>query len=308
MMHIATTPDAAPSPPWPAARRLGALMHRALLVEVTLTPKPGLVDRRNTGAHADMDLATFRTSARAIAPWFPRFVALGRRTADLAGPDVLSLARRDGLACEQAMFAATGGVNTHKGSIFSFGLLATAAGRLLARGQPPRRDALCAEVALLCDGLVGRDLPQASGATAGERLFQRYGLTGARGEAASGFATVRHHALPAYLGARAAGRNRQDALLEALLTLLAVNPDTNLVARGGLDGLDHVRHQARRLLAEGATATSDLRTRLACFDDDLIARNLSPGGSADLLAVTWFLAMLPAGPHPDPDVQRRGTC
>ncbi|MTJ84207.1 MAG: triphosphoribosyl-dephospho-CoA synthase CitG [Telmatospirillum sp.] len=277
-----------------SAGSVGRLAYRALLQEVTLTPKPGLVDRANTGAHDDMDLATFFASARAIAPWFGRFLTEGGRTAGDPAPLALGALRRLGMACEQAMFAATGGVNTHKGSIFAFGLLCGAAGRLLAGGRPFDRVILCREVEHLCEGLVARDLSgRAASATAGERLFHHHGMTGARGEAASGFATVRHHALPALFAARAAGAPPRMALFQAFLTLLAVNPDTNLVARGGLPGLAHVQARARRLLDDGGWAAPGFLKKMADFDQDLIARRLSPGGSADLLAVTWFLAYLP---------------
>ncbi|RTF44185.1 triphosphoribosyl-dephospho-CoA synthase, partial [Serratia marcescens] len=88
---------------------------RALLVEVNLTPKPGLVDRHNTGAHRDMDLGHFYRSARAIGVWLPRFIQRGREDAALPAEQQLARLRPLGLACENQMFRATGGINTHKG-------------------------------------------------------------------------------------------------------------------------------------------------------------------------------------------------
>jgi triphosphoribosyl-dephospho-CoA synthase len=115
-------------------------------------------------------------------------------------------------------------------------------------------------------------------------------LTGARGEAQSGFAMARAHGLQPYLRARAQGWDEERALLEALLHLLAHNPDTNLVARGGLAGLDRVQTHARRLLAHGDLSTPARKQHLRAFDQLLIRHHLSPGGSADLLSVVWFLA------------------
>ncbi len=89
----------------------------ALRREVELTPKPGLVDRESNGAHRDMDLPLFRRSIAAIAPWFSRFVTAGELSANEKGYVALSKVRSVGLACEQDMFRATGGVNTHKGGI-----------------------------------------------------------------------------------------------------------------------------------------------------------------------------------------------
>ena len=126
-----------------------------------------------------------------------------------------------------------------------------------------------------------------------ERVFQRYGLTGATGEAASGHATVRTTALPVYDRLRLDGVGEDVVLLQVLLHLLAVNDDTNLLSRGGPAGLDYVCAHARKLLWEGGALTPDGVKKMAAFDDTLIARNLSPGGTAVLLGLTWFLAQFP---------------
>lgn len=303
------------------AEAVGALVSQALRKEVELTPKPGLVDRLNSGAHRDMNLATFHASIKAIAPWFPVFYRIGASMRDLPPEALLARIRPEGIDCEAAMLRATGGVNTHKGSIFSMGLLCATAGRLdhgenystipgaphLAQlhrakcGKPQlstsfvQRDALCAEVARICSGLVEAELLRVqSPRTAGEKLFQTYGLTGVRGEAASGFSTVRNHALPAFEKMLLREGNEEKALHEALLYLLAVNHDTNLVHRGGLAALAHVQSRALSLIEAGGVQSSDFKVRMLDFDSDLIARNLSPGGSADLLAVTWFLSRFPS--------------
>jgi triphosphoribosyl-dephospho-CoA synthase len=276
-----------------AGEAIGRLAALALVRELELTPKPGLVDRANCGAHRDMDLRTFRASIAAIAPWFPFFFQRGVEACAEAADVFLRHIRGDGLACERAMFAATGGVNTHKGSLFTFGLLCAAAGRLHGRGELLDTDTVCAEVASLCDGLVQRDFVEPKTAhTAGERLYWLHGLTGARGEAQSGFATARTHGVANYLRARGHAANEEQALFEALLHLMAHNRDTNLVARGGLAGLDFVQAHAKQLLTGPMPPMHVRKAQLAALDQALIARNLSPGGSADLLAVSWFLANL----------------
>ena len=267
---------------------------RAVLTELLLTPKPGLVDRRNCGAHDDMDFQTFLASARAIAPWWHRFVEKGHASAHVPAGALLPLVRPTGVLCERAMFEATRGVNTHKGAIFSLGLLCFAAGRLDAQGIAPSRERMCEEVAGMCAGLVERELDRAQEPrTAGERAFRSHGLGGARAEAASGYASVQVVTLPVYDRLRRAGVGDEVALLEVLLHLMAFNPDTNLVSRGGLAGLQHVRERARGLLREGGALAPDGLKKMEALDDDLIARHLSPGGSADLLGVTWFLAQFP---------------
>lgn len=278
----------------PVAERLADVVIDALLREVYLTPKPGLVDRRNNGSHRDMDVGTFEASAAAIRPALAAFVRLGTAIALVPADQVLELARPMGLACERAMLAATGGVNTHKGSIFAFGLLLCAVGRLWAVGAPIACETVCEEVARIVGGIVERELerphePQ----SAGERLFQRYGLTGARGEAASGFATVRHGALPVLERELAAGKSDATALAAAFLYLLEHNADTNLAARGGIEGLIWAQTEAARLRRAGGVDAPDYGVRMRALDDAFMARNLSPGGSADLLAVTWMLHRLP---------------
>ncbi|MGU3488827.1 triphosphoribosyl-dephospho-CoA synthase CitG [Enterobacter bugandensis] len=251
-----------------------ALAEAALWQELELTPKPGLVDKLNTGSHRDMDHALFVRSIAAITPWFARFAELGEAHADKPAAQQLRIIRPMGMACEQAMYAATNGVNTHKGGIFALGLLCFAAGRV----KNISASSLCCEVSNICSGLVSRELAARSGqATAGERQFQQYGLTGARGEAESGFATVR----------KALGQWNGQSLHDLLLRLMAVNQDSNLVSRGGIQGLRYVQGYARELLANGWD-----REALLKMDKALIERNLSPGGSADLLSVGWVLSAI----------------
>ncbi|WP_323633698.1 triphosphoribosyl-dephospho-CoA synthase CitG [Enterobacter hormaechei] len=249
-----------------------ALAAEALWQELELTPKPGLVDRLNNGSHHDMDHTLFLHSIAAITPWFARFAELGEAHAEKPAGEQLRIIRPMGMACEQAMYAATGGVNTHKGGIFALGLLCFAAGRV----KNISADSLCCEVSNICRGLVARELGGRSGqATAGERQFQQYGLTGARGEAESGFSTVR----------KALAQWKGNTLHDLLLRLMAINQDSNLVSRGGTEGLRYVQDYAQELLANGWDQDALLR-----MDNALIERNLSPGGSADLLSVGWVLS------------------
>lgn len=264
---------------------------RAMLAEVNLSPKPGLVDRYNNGAHRDMALEDFYRSADAIRLWLPRFVEMGACSAGLPESAVLAAIRPIGMACEAAMFRATAGVNTHKGSIFSLGLLCTAAGRLTQQQKRVTPEALCRLVAVFCEGLTARELAQHNpGQTAGQRLYMQLGLTGARGEAEAGFPLVSDHALPHYQALKAQGIDPELALLDTLLVLMARNGDTNVASRGGADGLRWLQQRAIALLRQGGIRRASDLHLLEEFDNACIARHLSPGGSADLLIVTWFLA------------------
>lgn len=269
----------------PLVTDVPGLAVQALRLELDLTPKAGLVDRANSGAHRDMDYARFIKSIAAITPWFYLFELAGKSYAQRPASEQLRLLRTKGIACEQDMYTATGGVNTHKGGIFSLGLLSFAAGRLQGQNRAVTADALCQQVSEICSGLVERELAaKTQPVTAGEKQFHLFGLTGVRGEAERGFATVRQAVLPFWHQEQG---ERQ--LHNALLRLMAVNQDSNLVSRGGIHGLRFVQSYARKLLATGWD-----KAALRKMDAVLTARQLSPGGSADLLAVSWVLAELPA--------------
>lgn len=275
------------------------LAYRAMLAEVNLTPKPGLVDRNNCGAHKDMALEDFHRSALAIRQWLPRFIEFGACSANLPAVDVLIGLRPIGIACETDMFRVTAGVNTHKGSIFSLGLLCAAIGRLHTLHRLITPELICSTAAAFCRGLTERELQSTinnhknqPSQTAGQRLFQQLGLTGARGEAEAGYPLVIQLALPHYRDRLAQGIDPELALLDTLLVLMAHNGDTNVASRGGPSGLSWLQQRAKALLCQGGIRhPSDLR-HLHDFDQECIQRNLSAGGSADLLIITWFLAQI----------------
>ncbi len=261
---------------------------RALLYEVAVTPKPGLIDRLNSGSHRDMDMYSFLASAASLYPYFAECVKIGRETADRPAPETFAALRCPGKLAEAGMLKATGGVNTHKGAIFTLGLLCGAMGRL-DREKWREPETLLAEVAAMTAG-VEKELEAAEIAqTAGERFYRRYGVTGVRGQAAAGFPTVLQYGLPVLENGLAAGKTQDEAGAAALLHLLAHTPDTNMIARGGYEKAAEKQKELQTLLA--GTPYPD-RAALEALDRDYIAENLSPGGSADLLALCWLLWFL----------------
>ncbi len=270
---------------------LAALATKALTDEVNTTPKPGLVDRANSGSHRDMDLRTFEASIAALAPYWEACVRIGRETADLPPEDTFARLRIAGKRAEGEMLRATGGVNTHKGAVFTLGAVCGALGRLW-RPEGPCRDvkrilAECAAVtrSVSADWAAAEALPDEE-LTAGQRLYRRYGLPGIRGEAAAGLPGVGETALPALEAALAAGKSRNDAGAVALLHLIARGTDTNMIARGGPETAAAAAAEAKALLERSPMPAMG---EIAALDESFIARNLSPGGCADLLAVTYFL-------------------
>lgn len=273
------------------AQSIADTMRQALITEATLTPKAGLVDAAHNGGHHDMNLALFLRSADAIAPYLGDCAATGMTFAGHpASPAILAAIRPIGLAAEAAMRAATGGVNTHKGAIFAFGLTAAALGKRLAEQHAATLADVQADVRALCAEILA-ELHQGDCDSAGKRGYARHGISGARGEAASGFATVSAHALPLYQQELAADGNERRALLAALVALYAANDDSTTLARVGLDGLRAHQHWARTLLADRATLADEARLSdaIAAYARNCAAKRLSAGGSADLLALTAWL-------------------
>ncbi len=266
------------------------LACRALLYEVLTTPKPGLVDRSNTGSHRDMDVFTFASSTAALYPYFAQCALIGSDHADQDTEHTFALLRTAGKTAEGIMLEATEGINTHRGAIFSLGLLCAAAGQLDREAW--QADDLLNACAQMTRGLTARDLEglaEGNARTFGQQLYLARGITGIRGEAEAGFPLVRQYGLPRLEAGLAAGRSVNDAGCAVLLEIMAHNTDTNVIRRGGMDALDRVRSRAAALLRQEPWPSADA---LRAFDEELIKNNISPGGSADLLAMCYMLHFL----------------
>lgn len=269
------------------ARRISKAAVNALLEEVHTTPKPGLVDQRNNGSHTDMDLPLFVTSANVLRPYFAHCCAIGQSTAALTPAEVFPSLQNAGLAAERAMFAATHGVNTHKGAIYTLGILCAAVARLWHTGD---LSPAVQTVLSLCSQIAGAaaeaELSQSREDTAGLRLYRQLGIRGIRGEMADGLPSLSKIALPAFQQALDHGipRNRAGAI--TLLHLIAHVQDTTLYHRGGCAGASFAMDSAQKMLEQHTFPSVE---QMEALDDAFIARRLSPGGCADLLAATYFL-------------------
>lgn len=261
----------------PAA--IGATATACLKREVALYPKPGLVSPVDSGAHDDMDAAMMDRSADALEPFFARLADAGAVGAEM---DRL---RAIGIEAEAAMMAATGGVNTHRGAIFGMGLLCAAAGFRAAYAVP----------GTLGDIVANRWGPAIGGGPVplhshGSAVARRHGAGGARAEAGAGFPSLYAVALPALAeGRRLAPDDPDAARVHALMTLVARVADTNLLYRGGAEGLDFAQGQARAFLDAGGCGVPGWRARGIAMHRGFVARRLSPGGCADLLGMALFV-------------------
>lgn len=264
--------------------RVDALALWALRREVALYPKAGLVSLVDTGSHADMDAATFFASAAALQGYFRDMAEAGADGADFGKLNAI------GRRAEARMFAATGGVNTHRGAVFSLGLLSASAGINIARGTLAA-STICNTVANRWGrALLASRPPQDF--SHGAQVRARYGAPGAREEAAAGFPTLLLYTLPAFEEAFAVRRCLATAALHSFYASMAVLEDNNLLYRGGLSGLEEARSLADAFMLDGGMLSPLGQCRAIEIHRRFVSRRLSPGGSADLLIATLFLAAL----------------
>ncbi len=351
--------------PVPTMRQLAARAAqtavRALLREAEAGPKPGLVDRFGPGVHTDMDIRHFRLSATALGPFFeaitlesaifmatmpqngygrfdlrPASTATSQYADTRDAPTALAVTLRNlGVQAESAMLSATGGINTHKGAIWTLGLLCAAVGSLAGYGSSKAAGILpaslprcldtessylnagivCAHAAQLAQAILsfgvdpdsitnsGRNAitPQnmhtlpAPGMTKGLVARQAYGLRSARDEALAGFPSIQFRALPLARKLRNSRLPEDEKVISVLLAVMCEADDTCLVARGGLPALQAAKSTARQVLDRGGPGSGEGGILYRKMVADFKDQGLSPGGSADLCAATLFLAELEAG-------------
>ena len=265
--------------------RVASNAARALLYEVAASPKPGLVDRCNSGSHRDMDFFTFIDSAAVLAPYFRGFAQQGRELAEQPVEQILPQLRYPGRLAEEQMKKITHGVNCHKGIIFSLGVICCALGMRYEQGKAFNVHETLQLSKEICAALLDDFKSITEPHSYGERLYIQYGIKGIRGEAAEGYPSVENVALPALRNYLKQGLSLNDAGAWTLLELLVVTEDSNILARSDIETLRMVQKQAQDLL-NAPERSMDLLNDL---DRRFIQQNLSPGGCADLLALTYFL-------------------
>lgn len=260
---------------------IGDVAARCLVNELETWPKPGLVSHVDNGSHDDMDAGTFRRSAAAIRPYLQRLAEAGARGSGMGRLRII------GLEAERAMLAATAEINTHRGAIFGLGLLCAAAGARTGGLVDPGIPLGDVVTRLWGDSILDGPVLLHSHGSVARRRFR---AGGARIEAAKGFPSVYRIGLPALRRATpVAPTDPEAARVEACFALIASVEDTNLLHRGGLDGLRFAHDAARRFIDAGGVRASGWRARAQSIHESFVARRLSPGGSADLLAMTLFV-------------------
>jgi triphosphoribosyl-dephospho-CoA synthase len=267
------------------ARWLAAAAVSALMDEADLTPKPGLVDTRSSGAHGDMNLKMLHRSARSLRATFTAIASRSFEAKESIGlRESLSELGRQG---ERTMLRTTRGVNTHRGAIWTLGLLC--AGAAMLAGQEQSAETICAQAARIARL---RDSYTSNTATHGQRVHDIYGMRGARGEAEEGFRHIVEIGLPKLRSSRREGLTEEHARRNALIAIMGALNDTCLLHRGGLNALAVAKRGAKRILALGGVATTGGSWAAGELDRDLLRLRASPGGSADLLAGVLFLDLI----------------
>lgn len=269
---------------------------KALLYEVSAAPKPGLVDRLGPGAHDDMDYFTFVDSTLALQETFYECAEAGVNFKGENPTELLEALRPIGILGEEKMLQATDGVNTHKGAIFSLGILCAAAGRLISESS--NAHALCEYVKQMAFGLTKElnTTVRGEALTSGERLYKSSGILGIRGEVEAGFPSVMEFGLPALQSMSTEGLlDRNEIMIQTLIELMYHVDDTNVLSRKGVSGLNYVRNQAKKALELGGVYTEEGWYFIVKLDQEFTEKNISPGGTADMLAVTLMLHFLSSG-------------
>ena len=251
---------------------IGVFAAQALQEELDLTPKPGLIDHQDNGAHGDMNYAVMLRSIRALEPYFIQLAAMGSTLALPTAQNIIQC----GLAAEKAMLSATNGVNTHKGAVFALGLFCIAAANSFYHLQRVSSDLVCKAIKAMV-----QEIPSAHN-THGAAVREQYSVKGARDLAAEGYRSLFEQWLP-YYREHIADEHVQQRLLLYIITTL---DDNNLYHRGG----EQLAHEAQQRCAQ-VLENFDMEN-LQALNDWMKTRNLSPGGSADMLALTLFAAHL----------------
>ena len=270
------------------SERIATAAQQGLLYELVTTPKPGLVDINDSGSHQDMDRFTFSASAASLYPYFYKAACLGFTSRGKNLKKAFESLRKLGKQAETTMFGTTKGINTHKGAIFTLGILCCCYGLINndCWNDPSAVSDCCRQ---LTEGIVANDLGNINSAsTHGESLYLNEGITGIRGEAEKGFPSVFETGLPV-LQETLKECTYNQASLAALLAIISAITDTNIISRSDISAAEKVSQKAKQLFDQKAYLNEETMNQ---FNQEMVNDNLSPGGSADLLAASWMVYLL----------------
>lgn len=285
-----------------AAFDISSFAIQSMLYEVACAPSPGLVSVISMGAHKDMDHYTFIDSTCALIKYLTLCVEEG--FSSKSSRELLKDIRPIGIEGEKQMFKKTSGVNTHKGMLFLMGIACVATGRAIYDKR--RFEDIPQIIKDMCEGLVEKELyplkeeikkygsleelSKNRKLSYGEKLYLLYNTEGIRGEVERGLPIIFEFALNFYK--ENGPLNQNDRLVNTLLGIMQYSEDSNVLHRHSKEILSEVQEKARYIISIGGMNTIKGRQAIEDLDKDFSNRRISPGGSADLLAVTVFFSLV----------------
>lgn len=262
---------------------------QAMLYEVTCTPSPGLVCPISNGAHKDMNYFTFIDSTAVLSKYLSLFVQEGYSNRNYK--EIFSSIRTIGKDAEKDMFTKTNGINTHKGMLFLIGIACAATGKAIYEKKPFYE--IQNIIKEMTEGIVDRELLFLKGNSKlshGEGLYLKYKNEGVRGEVERGIPTVFNYSLQLYK--ENLNLNLNDRLVHTLIGIMTICNDTTIIHRHNPQTLYEVKEKAKYIIKLGGMNTVKGIEKINDLSTEFIKRNISPGGSADLLAVTVFFYLV----------------
>lgn len=272
----------------PNAFKIGEAAITGMLYEVSSSPTPGLVSPFSNGVHRDMNYFTFlkSTSSIAYAMYICAQIGIDYEV------DILKKIRSVGLEAEKEMLKATGGVNTQMGLLFGAGIVCAGAGSCVRKEIDINRFNISSECKLIAKGIVEKELKHLDDKkklSNGEKIYLNHGITGIRGEIENGLSSVIDMGLPLYEEAIKLGMDINKALAHSLIGIMSVVEDTVVISKAGIYGLEYMRREASIAMKLGGMYTPQGEAYIKEMEDDFISHKISPGGAADLLAISVMI-------------------
>ena len=273
-------------------KNIATLATKALLYEVSISPKAGLVSRLSNGSHKDMNFYTFIDSSLALHNYFLNCFDYGQEKL-FSCPNFFKDLREVGKVAEKEMYEATKGINTHKGTIFSMGILLAVLGVHLKENKEIDLKILSEKIKEMCKPLLNELEDADSISTYGEKAYKEYHLTGARGLAISGYEIVLLDGINK-LKDFCKTLDFETACILLLFYYMSVLDDTNIVNRASITTLKEVQILSKELFEENKKTLEkeNIKNSMSKLNDIFIEKNISAGGSADLLILTIFIHLL----------------
>ncbi|MPQ43816.1 triphosphoribosyl-dephospho-CoA synthase CitG [Clostridium tarantellae] len=268
---------------------IGALAVQAILYEVACFPSPGLVSPVSNGAHKDMNFYTFIDSTSIIMKSLVLFAQKG--LSEKSPKEIFYDIRNVGIQAEKDMFLKTLGVNTHKGMIFLMGICCAAVSKVIYENK--EFNSVQAVIKEMCSDLTLNDfkgIENKSILSNGEKLYIKYNLRGVRGQAEDGIPLVFDYALDIYRNSSNLSKN--DRLVNTLIGIMQFCEDTTIINRHSLEVLEWVKVKSKHIISLGGMKTDIGKDKIEELAKVFIEKNISPGGSADLLGITVFLSLV----------------